>query len=195
MKKRMLVLLWILLIVGLWAAGCTKADKGQKTQNNNPPPSNQEATETTEGEKEKEIDYVLYLRHKEKPFLMDEAYSISTADDRLKDLSFEEFIVKELINFQGFGEYINPIPKGTRLLSLEKKEKQVVVNLSKEFVKGQKGTSNDTLLTLATIINSLTVLPDVEEVQFMIESKIVENVNGIDISKPFAYIQGLYPDK
>lgn len=196
MKRMAIILLCFVLLFSIFTVGCSKADKGKdgptNTVNSKEQSQGEDSKENTE---EKEIDYVLYLRHKDKPFLFDEAYSIKAEDERLQGVSMEEFIVKELIAAEGVGEYINPIPEGTKLLSVTKDNETVIVNLSKDFVEGQKGTSNDTLLALATIVNSLTIMPDNEHVQFMIDGNIVDEINGIDISEPMDYIQGLYPDK
>ena len=173
--------------------GCSKADKGVEQEPSNS--QNKQVEEQQPSETVEELDYVLYLRYRDKPFLFDEAYSIKVSDVRLQGISFEEFIINELIDLKGFNEYINPIPPGTKFLSLQKNGGTVIVNLSKEFSDGQKGNSSDTLLTLASIINSITILPDNEEVQFMIDGKIITELNGIDVSKPFKYIQGLFPDK
>ncbi|WZL74512.1 GerMN domain-containing protein [Clostridiaceae bacterium 35-E11] len=196
MKKKMIILLCFVMVFSVFIVGCSKADKeinnDTDTVNTDVENNGQDDEKNLE---EKEIDYVLYLRHKDKPFLFDEAYSIKEKDEKLQNVSMEEFIVKELIALEGYGEYVNPVPKKTKLLSVTKDNGTVIVNLSKDFVEGQKGTSNDTLLALATIVNSLTIMPDNEQVQFMIDGKIVYEVNGIDISKPMEYIQGFYPDK
>jgi spore germination protein GerM len=195
MKKRMLVLLLVLLGVSVLFAGCSKADPGKTPQNNNPPATEQKSIDTVEAQGEEEIDYVLYLKHKDKPYILDEAYSIQKNDERLKGISIEEFVIQELISFKDFQAYVNPIPKGTKVLSIDKQNQKVVVNLSKEFMEGQKGTSNDTLLSIGAIVNTLTVLEGIQEVQILIEGKSVEKINGIDIANPFAYMEGLYPDK
>lgn len=187
MKKAISIFLMIVLILGISTTGCSKADQ-QKDD-----PAKQQTVQKEE--KAQDIDYVLYLKHNDKPFIFDERYTIKENDERLKGKTFEEFVVNELINLEGFGEFVNPIPKGTKLLSLERENGIITVNLSKEFVEGQKGSENDTLLTMATIINSLAILPDNEEVAFMIEGEKVDEINGVDTQESFKYLDGFYPDK
>jgi spore germination protein GerM len=176
-------------------AGCSKGDQGKLPQNNNPPAAQQEEKEAVDAQTEEEVDYVLFLKHRDKPYILDEAYSVKKSDKRLQGIAMEEFVVKELIGFEDFQAYVNPIPKGTKLLSIEKENQKVIVDLSKEFVSGQKGTSNDTLLSIGSIVNSLTVLDGIEEVEILVEGKPIEKLNGIDMTHPFGYMEGLYPDK
>ncbi|AOT68801.1 GerMN domain-containing protein [Geosporobacter ferrireducens] len=193
MKKTIAIVVLCILILGLVLTGCKKEDPaaGQdKNEEQGKPAAVENINEATEL-----LDYVLYFRHKDKPFLFDEAYSVEKNDERLKNKTMEEFILHEAIETEGFGEYLNAVPKGTKLLSVERQQNVLVVNLSKEFVQGQKGTSNDTLLSIATIVNALTVQPENEKVQILIEGEKVDTINGIDCREPFQYIQGLYPDK
>ncbi len=195
MKKGMSILLLVLLVISIFISGCSKADPEKVSQTNNPPVTDQKPIDKADTQGEDEIDYVLYLKHKDKPYILDEAYSILQNDERLKGISIEEFVIQELIRFKDFQAYVNPIPKGTKLISIEKQDQKVVVDLSKEFMEGQKGTSNDTLLSIGAIVNTLTVLEGIQEVRIMIEGKAVEKINGIDMTNPFAYMEGLYPDK
>ncbi|MDF2548442.1 MAG: GerMN protein [Anaerosolibacter sp.] len=195
MRKRLSFLLFVLLVVSMIFAGCSKGDQEKTLQNNNPPAAEQEEKDAADLQPEEEIDYVLFLKHKDKPYILDEAYSVKKSDERLKGISIEEFVVRELIGFEDFQAYVNPIPKGTKLLSIEKENQKVVVNLSKEFADGQKGISNDTLLSIGSIVNSLTVLEGIEEVEILVEGKPVKKLNGIDMTHPFGYMEGLYPDK
>ncbi|MBB6218243.1 spore germination protein GerM [Anaerosolibacter carboniphilus] len=195
MKKRMLFLLLGLLVVSMLFVGCSKGDQKKTPQNSNPPTTSQEEKGTGEIQNEEEIDYVLYLKHRDKPYIVDEAYSIKKNDERLKGISIEKFVIQELIDFKDFQAYVNPIPKGTKLLSIDKQNQKVIVNLSKDFLVGQKGTSNDTLLSIGAIVNTLTVLDGIEEVEILVEGKSVEKINGIDMTHPFGYMEGLYPDK
>lgn len=191
MKKFITILLCIVLMTSIFSTGCKKKETEEKGEK----PVNTISEENNEIKKEETIDYVLYLRHKDMPFLLDERYTIKANDEKLKDKTIEEFVINELMSFETAGEYVNAIPKGTKLLLVEKEDKTVTLNLSKEFVDGQRGDSNDTLVTLASIVNSITIMPDNEKVQFMIAGEIVDKINGIDVSKPFEYMEGFYPDK
>ncbi|TCO73626.1 GerMN domain-containing protein [Marinisporobacter balticus] len=191
MKKFITILLCMVLMVSVFATGCKEKESKEKNEKE----KNTISQENDEQKEAKMIDYVLYLRHKEMPFLFDEAYSIKANDEKLKDKTVEEFVMNELMDCEGVGENINPIPKGTKLLSIEKNDKTVTINLSKEFSEGLTSDHNDTLLTLASIVNTMTIMPDNEKVQFMIEGEILDKMNGVDTNKPFEYMDAFYPDK
>lgn len=195
MKKRIGIGILCILLWAMIFTGCKKEDPAA-SKNSGGDQGKPAAVENTDGEAAKNsLDYVLYFRHRDKPFLFDEAYSIQKDDERLKGKTMEAFILQEAIAAEGFGEYVNAIPVGTKLLSLERQQDTLLVNLSKEFVTGQQGTSNDTLLSIATIVNPLTIQPENEKIQIVIAGEKVDSINGIDCREPFAYIQGLYPDK
>ncbi|MBF8984549.1 GerMN domain-containing protein [Lutibacter sp. B2] len=188
MKKKMILCLCTVVVATSLFSGCGKKEEVANNEVKKP--------EVTEQKEEvKDIDYVLYFRHKEMPFLFDEAYTVKENDPRLKGKSIEEFIIQELINVKPFAEYLNPMPEGAKLLSIEKENRVVKVNLSKEFQAGLKGTKEDTTLTLAAVVNAITILPENDKVIILIEGKPVSNINKVDTSKAFEYFDGLYADK
>ena len=78
------------------------------------------------------------------------------------------------------------IPKGTRLLSIETKNGLCFLNLSREFVDNHPGGSAGEAITINSIVNSLTELPDINKVQFMIEGKTEEVFIHVMFDKPFS---------
>lgn len=62
----------------------------------------------------------------------------------------------------------NTIPKGTKLLSVKTENGTCTLNLSSEFVDNHPGGSTGEMLTLNSIVDSLTELPTVKRVQFLI---------------------------
>lgn len=197
MKKILVCILMITLVLSLFT-GCKKDDDASELDLGKAMDENQaeEAINNTEMQEEtvNEIEYILYLRYKGKPFLYDELFSINIDDEKFKDKSIEEFILEELINFEAQGEFISPVPKGTKLLSVERKENSVIVNLSKEFT-GKKMSSNDAMLAIGGIVNSVVAIPGNETAQIMVEGKKLETFNGIKASKPFYFLEGLFPEK
>lgn len=63
------------------------------------------------------------------------------------------------------------IPKGTKLLSASTEGGILTLNLSREFVDNSPGGSAGELMTLYSIINTMTELPDINKVQFLIEGQ------------------------
>ncbi len=199
MKKTLSLILVFMLTLSL-AVGCSKKDDveeldlGQAVEDNG-----EEILEVSNENEEdsnltQEIDYIIYVRYKDKPFLYDEVFSVNINDEKFKDKSIEEFVIDELFNYESEGNYTNGIPEGTKVLGIERENNNVIINLSKEFTK--KDMSNtDALLTLGTIVNTLTAIPGNETVQIKVEGEIIDNFNGVDISAPIYFMEGLYPDK
>lgn len=187
-KKIVTILLCITLMSSIFFVGCKKDEKEAENESTVKPVVEEKI------EEEKTMDYVLYIKHKEMPFLFDEAYTIDKEDDKLKGKSIEEFLMNELINFEPFGEFKNSIPEGTKLLSIEKVNGIVKINLSKEFEEGLKKNPTETELTIASIVNTMVAAGN-EKVEFLVEGKALDQVNDIDMSKPFEFMDGFYPDK
>lgn len=83
----------------------------------------------------------------------------------------EETIINELIKGPYTEELDSAIPKGTRLITVETKDGVCTLNLSKEFVENSYTGSAGETMTVYSIVNSLTELPSVKKVQFLIEGE------------------------
>ncbi len=189
-KKIMIILLVAAMSFALVAC---KKDKGEE-------PNEEPGLEVTNpieepAEEVEELFYVLYLKHKELPYIFEDTYSIMADDPRLKDKLLEEFVVEELIKQKGVEDLINPIPKGTEILSVKKEDKTVIVDLSEEFIGNMEGNEETVMLTVATIVNSLITLPNNDKVQILVEGSSIDNLRGADISKDFEFIPDFYADK
>lgn len=183
------------------AVGCGKKEEVEQPEASKPAEQieGQDVTqESSEEDKlqnaEQELEYILYLKYKDKPFLYDEMFSISISDEKLKDKSIEEFVIEELISYEGDEDLVTPIPKGTKLLSVKREGNNVIVDLSKEF-KGERISSGQAMVTLGGLVNTLVVLPGNETVQIKVEGQLLQEYYGIDTSKPLSFIEGLFPDK
>ena len=96
-----------------------------------------------------------------------------------KDKPIAEIIVEELMKGPKTpGLEPTTIPDGARLLSVEIKDKTAYVNFSRELVEKHVGGSTGEMMTILPIVNSLTELPEVEKVQFLVEGKKVKTLAG-----------------
>lgn len=77
------------------------------------------------------------------------------------------------------------IPKGTKLLSTSTKGDILTLDLSREFVDKSPGGSAGELMTLYSIINTMTDLPDIKKVQFLIEGQKEEVYIHAVFDEPF----------
>ncbi len=77
------------------------------------------------------------------------------------------------------------IPKGTKLLSASTEGGILTLNLSREFVDNSPGGTAGELMTLYSIINTMTELPDIKKVQFLIEGQKEEIYIHAIFDEPF----------
>lgn len=89
-----------------------------------------------------------------------------------------EIVVEELIKGPVTPGSSKTIPAGTKLLSLEVANGVAVVNFSGEIVKNHWGGSTGEAQTLNSVVYSLTVLPGIEKVQFLVDGDKVETLAG-----------------
>jgi len=94
-------------------------------------------------------------------------------------------IFDELAKGPGTQGLIPSIPEGTRLMSVDKKDGVCSINLSKEFIDNQTGGSAGEAITIYSIVNSLTELPGIDKVQFLIEGQVREYYTHAEFSEPF----------
>ncbi len=102
------------------------------------------------------------------------------------NVSKEYYIVDELIKGTTTDGAYTAIPKSTKLINVETDNKICYVNLSSDFVTKQANDVEINRLSVYQIVNSLTLLDDVDAVQIFIDSKKVEGFkNGVDLSESF----------
>lgn len=164
-----------LLLAGLFLSGCTKTPT-VKTMDNTP---SQETTTpslpttvTPSQQTSHSVKLTLY-------FPKSDATGV-IATDRTVVLNDEELIktiFKELETPPSGLE--KPLPQGTNLISASVDTDGVAsINLSKEFHNNFKGGSASEQLTIYCIVNSLTALPNVHSVQFLLEGKKLDGILG-----------------
>ena len=84
-------------------------------------------------------------------------------------LSLEKIVVDELLKGPQNKELSGSVPQGTKLLSVEVKDKVCFVNFSKEFasVSGSAATT----MALYSVVNSLCTLRNIESVQILVNGE------------------------
>ncbi len=106
-------------------------------------------------------------------------YVVPEQREIIKDKPMAEIIVEELMKGPKTPE-LEPttIPEEAKLLSVEIKDRIAYVNFSRELVEKHVGGSTGEMMTILPIVNSLTELPEVEKVQFLVEGKKVKTLAG-----------------
>lgn len=193
MKKKLVLLLVVFAMIFTTAA-CNKKVKAEDLENK-PPEGIESPVVDDQNKDDEELFYVLYLRHKDLPYIFSDTYSITNKDSRIADKSLELFVLEELIKQQKTDDLVNPIPVDTRVLSVNKQGTKVIVDLSKEFQLNMRGSKDDVNIAIAVIVNTLTTLPGNDSVIILVEGTPVTNLRGVDISGEYEFIIDYYADK
>ncbi|PQQ66500.1 sporulation protein [Acetivibrio saccincola] len=102
-----------------------------------------------------------------------------------KDTQMERLVFEELQKGPKSENLHATIPQGTKLLSTSTKNGTCTLDLSKEFVDNHPGGSAGELMTLYSIINTMTELPGIDKVQFLIEGQKQEVYIHAIFNEPF----------
>jgi germination protein M len=124
----------------------------------------------------------LYFSDKEAQKLMAEEREIEVnPNDPL-----EKYIVVQLITGPTNPDLVKTVPAETTIKDIETNDGVCYVDLSNAFRTKHWGGSTGETFTIYSIVNSLTELPNVKKVQFLIEGEKQEDFKGhYDFSAPF----------
>ena len=97
----------------------------------------------------------------------------------------EKIIFEELQKGPEGSDKVSIIPQGSKLLSVETKDGLCQLDLSSEFVDNNPGGTAFETVLINSIVNSLTELPTVQKVQFLIEGEKREIYTHAIFDMPF----------
>lgn len=103
----------------------------------------------------------------------------------------EKYILQELIKGPKDKSNSKTVPPEAKLLSIETKEGTCFVNLSEEFKTKHWGGSTGEMLTIYSIVDSLTELPEIQKVQFLIEGQKLDVFEHMVFNEPFTRDESL----
>ena len=96
--------------------------------------------------------------------------------------------LEELIRGEVPRDCDRPLPPGTRVLTCEVANGVAMANFSEELVSGFRGGSENEQVKLYAIVNTLTSLSGIEEVQILVEGRCPEVIGGhYDLSERLAF--------
>lgn len=124
----------------------------------------------------------LYFSNSEADAIVAETRDIYIMQNEL----LEAAVIRELAKGPETEGLYGVIPEGTRLLSAETKDGICRLNLSREFVDNSNNGSAGEIMTIYSIVNTLTELPGINKVQFLIDGQIREAYIHSEFSEPFS---------
>lgn len=170
-----LLLLTGLMLAVLISSACTASKESTEVKKDPQP-----ATKTAE--------VVLYFADDQAEYLVPEKREVSLQ----KNESTAEAIVKALISGPKNTKLGVTIPAGTKLRSVNIKENTAYVDFSEEIKTKHWGGSAGESMTIFSIVNSLTEMKEIKQVQILIAGVKQDSLAGhLDISQPIARDPGL----
>ncbi|NLY43060.1 MAG: GerMN domain-containing protein [Clostridiaceae bacterium] len=192
MKKSLCILVAFLLMVGVFSACSMKKAKddleetsGSERLEDVEPTS---SIMITEEQKQKEMEKVvltLYFADAQANKLVAEKRFVPKSSAKNAS-EMANMAINELMKGPISGHLVSPLPKGVKAPKVRLEKNTAIVDLPKEFVEKHPGGSTGETLTIYSIVNTLVSINGIDQVQFTIEGKKVEEFKGhLDISKPF----------
>lgn len=165
-----------LILAGTLLIGCnsfkTQADKPQENtaDANNPTPPSSENNPSESAAKP--VKLTLYFPNSDATGLVPTERTVEVKDEEVIKAIFQE-----LANPPAGLE--KPLPSGTTLLDATVNgDGLATINLSKEFQKNFGGGSAGEQMTMYSIVNTLTSLPNINSVQFLLEGAKHDGILG-----------------
>lgn len=126
-------------------------------------------------------DVILYFSTKDFTSLVREVHTVKMSDKQ----PVEQYIVNELIAGPVNKELQPTLAQDTPLISVETRDGVCYVNFKQGFVDKNTGSAQKERAAIYSIVNSLTELDNVQQVQFLIEGKKVDKFGNMSISELF----------
>lgn len=171
--------IFCLLLVGAFLTGCNTAKTQAVKPSDNATTSTPPATDTpkptsqsTSQSNSQSIKLILYFPNSEATGLI--------RTDRAVELKNQEVIKAMFIELTTPPPGLEkPLPSGTKLLNASVSADGIAtINLSTEFQKNFGGGSAGEQMTMYSIVNTLTTLPNVHSVQFLLDGAKHDGILG-----------------
>lgn len=168
------VTLAVVLMMGLFLTGCGKEADNNLSGDKKPGTSKNSGEPDISAQPLQEMEQVtLYFGDKDAMYLVPENRTVDQ-----KDGTLEAAVVEELVKGPEKEGSIPTVPEGTKVLSVTVVNRVAYVNFSKEFQTKHWGGSAGEIMTIYSVVNTLTELPGVEKVQFLLEGDKLESILG-----------------
>jgi germination protein M len=120
------------------------------------------------------INIILYYSDYNSEYLVPKEVEITINPNE----QLEKTILNKLIDGSSDKELGRTVPVETKIKNVYTNEGVCTVDFSKEFKTKHSGGSAGEIITIYSIVNSLTELPNIDKVQFLIEGEVQEEFKG-----------------
>ena len=182
-KHRGLILVVSLfLLLSLFVVGCgtpkTSTNPSSTPSTTTPNTSEQGSDSTKPSTPSPTVKVTVYFPTSDATGLVPVERTVTVTNQDLIRALFKEFSTPP-------SGLVAPLPKGTELLDAKVKDGIATLNLSKNFKNNFEGGATGEQMVLYSIVNSLTSLPDVKSVEFLLEGEqTVAILGSLDTSTP-----------
>ena len=157
MNKTKIIVLLIAIIIGIGALIYYRNDEDSK--------------EIVDNSEINETKIVLYFSNLETGELVKEYRNVKLED--VKN-NMEETIVKELLKGPENVELVSAIPSDTKINNIMLEDNKIIIDFSNEF-KEEVDDELKNLHKIYSVVNSLTEITEINEVEIRVEDKIITN--------------------
>lgn len=180
--RKLASVITILLLLSFLVAGCGKSKVTSVNPNtpSTPPASETGSQNTGSVIQTTTLDVTLYFPTADAEGLVPVARKITVTDTNLELIPaiFKEFSAPP-------AGLVAPLPKSTKLLDAKIDGGIATINLSKDFKANFEGGATGEEMVIYSITNTLTSLPDVKSVKFLLEGELkVAILGALDTSTP-----------
>lgn len=176
MRKLLTVLLLVLALVALSGCAGVSLIRGQTDLDPINPDRNPQ-----------EVTLILYFSDDQAMYVLPEERVVEQIEETLPEL-----LIRELIAGPTSENLRRTIPEEVQLLGISVEDGVAFVDFSEEMRSKHWGGSAGELMTIGSVVNTLTELPEIESVQFLIEGQVEESIWGhATTSEPFTRMDGL----
>ncbi len=124
----------------------------------------------------------LYFADGDSRYLVSEYHSL-TLDE---NASLDRYVMEELLRGPNGGELRSALPEGTELLSCQTENGVCTVDLSGAFYENRPQTALGERLAIYSIVNSLTVLSQVDSVVLLVEGRPLDTYVYRSLAEPLS---------
>jgi len=131
-------------------------------------------------------------------FATPDAMYLDTESRTVDGENFYYNVLQELIAGPESEELSATMPEGTQIVDLEhdREAKRLKVNFNENWRLNHGGGSAAERLTIYSVVNTMTVLPEVEEVLFRVEGQEVESLAGhMDLTAAYGFTSDIVRDE